>query len=125
MISGIFSKIPDSSIPIHTRLTVLQYCARYPNNALVFAACEMRLFIQSDASYLSRPNACSVAGGIFYLGNKNPTEINGPCLALSTIIPVVVAFVVEAEYTALFINAKEGVALRNILADQQLKLHVD
>jgi hypothetical protein len=76
----------------------------------------MRLFIQSDASYLSRPKARSVAGGVFYLGNNNPTEINGPCLAVSTIIPVVVASVTEAEYAALFMNAKEGAALQNILA---------
>ena len=76
----------------------------------------MRLFIQSDALYLSRPHARSVAGGVFYLGNNDaPTSINGPCLALSSIIPVVVASVAEAEYAAVFINAKEGVAPRNIL----------
>jgi hypothetical protein len=97
-----------------TRL--LRYCSRYPNNSLVFKACDMRLFIQSDASYLSRPHARSVAGGVFYLGNNDaPTSINGPCLALSSIIPVVVASVAEAEYAAVFINAKEGVVLRNIL----------
>lgn len=95
---------------------LLQYCARFPNNALVFTACDMRLFIQSDASYLSRPKARSVAGGIFYLGNNNqPTTINGPCLTLSTIIPVVVSSVAEAEYAAVFMNAKEGASLRTIL----------
>lgn len=95
---------------------LLQYCARFPNNALVFTACDMRLFIQSDASYLSRPKARSVAGGVFYLGNNNqPTTINGPCLTLSTIIPVVVSSVAEAKYAAVFINAKEGASLRAIL----------
>jgi hypothetical protein len=95
---------------------LLQYCARFPNNALVFTACDMRLFIQSDASYLSRPKARSLAGGIFYLGNNNqPTTINGPCLTLSTIIPVVVSSVAEAEYAAVFMNAKEGASLRTIL----------
>ena len=98
-----------------TMTRLLQHCARYPNNALVFTACNMRLFIQSDASYLSRPKARSVAGGIFYLGNDNASEINVPCLALSTIVPVVVSSVAEAEYAALFINEKEGVTLRNIL----------
>lgn len=99
-----------------TRL--LQYCARYPNNALVFRACDMRLIIQSDASYLSRPKARSVAGGVFYLGNNNdPTHINGPCHAISTIIPVVVASVAEAEYAALFINGREGAHLRQVLHD--------
>ena len=95
---------------------LLQYCARFPNNALVFTACDMPLFIQSDESYLSQPKARSVAGGIFYLGNNNqPTTINGPCLSLSTIVPVVVSFVAEAEYAAVFINAKEGASLRAIL----------
>ena len=90
---------------------LLQYCARFPNNALVFTTCDMRLLIQSDASYLSRPKARSVAGGIFYLGNNNqPTTINGPCLTLSTIIPVVVSSVAEAEYAAVFMNAEEGVS---------------
>ena len=95
---------------------LLRYCSQFPNNALVFTACDMRLFIQSDASYLSRPKARSVAGGVFYLGNTNqPTSINGPCLALSTIIPVVVSSVAEAEYAAVFMNAKEGAAIRIIL----------
>ena len=99
-----------------TRL--LSYCARYPSNTLVFRACDMRLFIQSDASYLSRPKSRSVAGGIFYLGNTNdPTHINGACHTVSTIIPVVVASVAEAEYAALFLNAREGAHLRQVLHD--------
>ena len=94
---------------------LLQYCARFPDNALVFTACDMRLFIQSDASYLSRPKARSVAGGIFYLGNNNqPTTINGPCLTLSTIIPVVVSSVVEAEYAAVFKNAVVRIGSRSM-----------
>ena len=79
-------------------------------------ACDMRLFIQSDASYLIRPKARSVAGGIFYLGNNNQsTTINGPCLTLSTIILVVVSSVAEAECAVVFMNAKEGASLRTII----------
>lgn len=95
---------------------LLQNCARFSNNTLVFTACDMRLFMQSDASYLSRPKARSVARGIFYLGNNNqPTTINGPCLTLSIIIPVVVFSVAEAEYAAVFMNAKDGASIRAIL----------
>ena len=95
---------------------LLQYCARFPDNALVFTAYDMRLFIQSDASYLSRPKARSVAGGIFYLGNNNqPTTINDPCLTLSSIIPVIISSVAEVEFAAVFMNAKEGASLRDIL----------
>lgn len=76
----------------------------------------MVLHIQSDASYLSRPNARSVAGAIFYLGNADqPTHINGSVHSLSTIIPAVVASVAEAEYAALFLAAQDGVWLRQIL----------
>ena len=68
----------------------------------------MTLHIQSDASYLSRPNARSVAGAIFYLGNKDqPAHINGAIHVLSTIIPSIVSSVAEAEYAVLFIAGQE------------------
>ena len=66
---------------------LLQYCARYPNNALGFIARDMHPFIQSDASYLSRPKVRFVAGGVFYLGNANASEINGLCLANQLLFP--------------------------------------
>jgi hypothetical protein len=76
----------------------------------------MILHIQSDASYLSRSGARSVAGGIFYMGNRDqPTGINGAINAISSIIPAVVASVAEAEYAALFINGQEGASLRDTL----------
>ena len=97
-----------------TRL--LAYCARYPDNALRYHACDMILHIQSDSSYLSRPGARSVAGGIFYLGNVDqPTIINGAIHAISSIIPSVVASVAEAEHAALFLNGQEGEWLRHLL----------
>ena len=50
------------------------------------------------------------------MGNKDHAEfINGSVLAISTIIPAVVASAAEAEYAALFIAAQEAVDLRNIL----------
>ena len=95
---------------------LLAYCARYPKNALPYNACDMILHIQSDASYLSRPNARSVAGAIFYLGNKDQsTHINGSIHAISTIIPSVVSSAAEAEDAALFIAGQEAVSLRNTL----------
>jgi hypothetical protein len=97
-------------------IRLLSYCARYPNNKLVYHACDMVLYIQVDASYLSRPNARSVAGGIFYLGNHNkPEEINGLVHAFSTIIPAVMASVAEAEYGGLFLGGQDGEGIRNEL----------
>ena len=56
---------------------LLQYCSRYPNNELVYHACDMTMLIQVDASCLSRSNARSVAGGICYLSDKGqPEHIN-------------------------------------------------
>ena len=47
----------------------LQYAASYPNGRLVFKASEMKLFIHSDASYLSESDSRSRAGGFPYLGD--------------------------------------------------------
>ena len=97
---------------------LLQYCARYPNNELVYHACDMTFFIQADASYLSRPKVRFVAGGICYLGNTgSPHHINGAIHAVSSIIPSVVASAAEAEYAALFILGQEGEYLRQVLAN--------
>ena len=97
-----------------TRL--LRYAAAFPNHELVFHACDMQLYAQSDASYLSRSGARSVAGGLFYCGNTDdPIPINGPLLAVSSIIPTVCSSVSEAEYAALFLNAQHATWLRTVL----------
>lgn len=47
-----------------TRL--LHYCARYPDNCLIYHTCPMKFNILFDASYLSRPQSRSVAGSVNY-----------------------------------------------------------
>ena len=95
---------------------LLAYAAAYPDNELVFTACDMILYIQSDASYHSRSRGRSVAGGIHYLGNRDsPYQINGAIHAFSCIIPVVVASAAEAEYAGLFLNAQQGEWERTVL----------
>ena len=89
---------------------LIDYCRMYPNNYLIFTACDMILHIQSDASYLSRRYARSVAGG-------KPTAIINPLDVLCQIIDVIISFAFEAEYSALFMNARHAVYLRNILED--------
>lgn len=94
---------------------LLAYAAAHPNHQLVYSASDMILYGQSDASYLSRSGARSVAGGLWYLGNtRSPTHINGAVTAMSSIIPVVVASVGEAEYAGLFMNAQTGEWLRSV-----------
>jgi hypothetical protein len=88
---------------MNTASCALSYCAGKPNMATTFYACGMILTVYVDASYLSRSNARSVVGCIFFLGNKHhPTRVNGTISAISTIIPCVVASAGEAEYAAVF-----------------------
>ncbi len=84
----------------------------------------MILCVHSDASYLSRPRAGSVAGSTHYLGSPAMTfladdPINHPISTHSTRIPVVCSFVAEAEYGGLFAAALILTAVdeRNILTD--------
>jgi len=57
---------------------------------IIMEKSNMHLFIQSDASYLSRFGARSVAGGLLYCGNiGDRVTVNGAILAVSIIIPTV------------------------------------
>jgi hypothetical protein len=77
----------------------------------------MRLHQQADGSYLSRSGSRSVAGGISYLSNDDPTEINGAIHVMSTVIPTIMASVGETEYAACFLTGQHGAGFRNVLAD--------
>jgi hypothetical protein len=84
----------------------------------VYYPSDMKLFIRSDASYLPRPNAKSVAGGVHYLVSNNPSLPirNSPTHCFSSLIPVVVAAVSEAEYAAVFANGQVGSDERTVLS---------
>ena len=96
---------------------LLGYASSHQNNTLVLRASSMLLRIHSDGSYLSRPKSGSVAGGFHFLGDADPTLLNAPVLCHSTLIPVVVGAVSEAEYAAVYANAQHGVDERRILAN--------
>jgi hypothetical protein len=98
---------------------LLAYVSTHTNAQLELRACDMILHGQSDGSYLSRARSSrSVAGGVFYLGDRDrPTDTNGPVLALSSIIDVVVGSAAEAELGSLYINGQHGARLRTILDD--------
>ena len=118
------SKAREATLSAVTRL--FNYCATHPNAIIRFKASDMILHIISDASYLSESGARSRLGGYFFLSHNiktpptpedpNPT-FNGPVLVNSSIIQVVVSSAAEAEFGALFYNAKDGCMLRNILID--------
>ena len=113
----------ESALANATQLTqhaadrLLAYFRNYPDNILVLKACEMRLHTQSDASYCTRSHGRSVAGGIAYLGNSDPTEINGPIMVHSSVIQNVMASIGEAEYAAAFHTAQMAAGLRKTLSD--------
>jgi hypothetical protein len=81
----------------------------------------MQLKIHSDASYISEPKAKSRIGGYFYLDGKSNSRIkplsNGPLLCHTTVLKHVVSSVTEAEFGALFVNAKEGAVTRTTLSE--------
>lgn len=94
---------------------LMEYAAVYPNNEVVFHKSNMDLIVQSDASYLSRSKARSVAGGVMYFGDReNPKVLHGAVHCVSVIIDVVVSSVGEAEYGSTFINGKQAENLRTI-----------
>lgn len=96
---------------------VLNYLYSYPDANLIYYASDMILHIESDASYNSEPGATSRAAGTFYLGARTDTFVNGPIDELSVRIDAVVAAASEAEYAALFLNARKGTVLRQTLQD--------
>jgi hypothetical protein len=81
-------------------------------------ASDMILNIHSNAGYLNTPKARSRAGGHLFMSSKpkkGEQQHNRPLLTFSTILRSVVTSAAEAEIGALFLNAKEGVNIRNIL----------
>jgi hypothetical protein len=81
----------------------------------------MQLKMHSDASYLSEPNAKSRSVGYFFLRNSKHSQgmplSNGSLLCQSTVLKKVVSSVAEAEYAALFVNAKTGTVTRETLKE--------
>ena len=73
-------------------LWLLNYATTHPNAKIRYTASDMILYIHSDASYLSEPQARSRAGGHYFLGDERPdmtmpptnrTRLNGPIHSIS------------------------------------------
>jgi hypothetical protein len=98
------------------------FVSAHPDGHKVYRASVMIFRVMSDASYLSHPNAGSVAGSHHFLGlndGNNPQSIflNHPISAHSTRIPipVVCSSAFEAEYAGLFSSARVATDERSIL----------
>jgi hypothetical protein len=107
-------------------MQLLNYADTHPDATIQYKASEMILHIDSDASYLSLPQARSRAGGYYYLSsnstnpNSAPTKsppLNGPVHILCNKIRNVMASAAEAEVGALFNNGQEAVDVRTTLCE--------
>ena len=85
---------------------------------LTYQESDMIIFFHSNASYLSKPKARSRAGGHFFMSSNvtNPHN-NGAVLKISQLIKAVMSLAAEAELSALYINAREAVPLRQLLTE--------
>jgi hypothetical protein len=116
-----------SQLPTATTTTIkavshiFDYCSTHPEYTIRYFASDMQLKIHSDASYLYEPKAKSRIGEYFYLGGASDSRIkplsNGPLLCHTTVLKHVVSSVAEAEFGALFANAKEGTVTRTTLSE--------
>ena len=96
----------------------LDYCATQEPAVLTYRKSDMVLSIHSDASYLNEEQARSRVGGHHYMSEDVPfPPNNGAVLNVAEIIKAVMSSAAEAELGALFINAKKGVEIRNILEE--------
>jgi hypothetical protein len=101
-------------------IKLLNYCDTHPETKIRYHASDMILHIHSDDSYLSKNEAKSRAGGLFYMGSDTKTgkTLNiGAILIISKVLKHVMSSAAVAEIGAVFINAKEGAVLRTTLEE--------
>ena len=91
---------------------LLDYCATYPDDGILYRSSDMILAAHSDASFANETRSRSRAGAhIFLSENDSIPRWNGPLLTIAQIMKYVVSSAAEAEMTALFLTAKEMVPL--------------
>ncbi len=94
----------------------LDYASTNPNAVVTYHASDMVLAGHSDASYLSKSNAQSRAGGHFFMStNVELLPNNSAVSTIPQIIKAVMSSAAEAEVGALFINCREAVPARHVL----------
>ena len=97
---------------------LLDYAATNPDAILTYRKSNMVLAVHSDASYLSKPSACSRVGGHFFCSaNVEDPPNNGAVLNTSKILKAVMSSAAEAKLGALYINAHEAIPMRHLLEE--------
>jgi hypothetical protein len=99
-------------------LRFLDYAASQEDTIVTYQASDMRLAIHSNALYLSEPKAHSRASGhMFMAGTEDVPISNGAVLNISQIIRAAMSSASEANFGALFINAKTAVSMQQTLKE--------
>ncbi len=99
-------------------LQFLDYAASQEGAIVTYRASNMRLSIHSNALYLSKPKACSRAGGHMFMAETEDIPINnGVVLNISQIIRAVMSLAIEAKLGALVINAKTAILIHCTLEE--------
>ena len=109
----------DTNKAIHQ---LLEYCATYPDDGIIYRSSDMILAGNSDASFNNETRALSRADDQFFLSeNESIPRWNGPILTIAQIMKYIVSSAAEAEMTALFLRAKEMVTFRHTLTEMGWK----
>ncbi len=99
----------------------LDYLLGHSDAKICFHTSNMILNIHSDASYLSKTNACSRACGHYFMGwmpmDSSPIRLNGAFHVSTSTIKFVVASAAKAELGALYHNCQTGVIFWLTLTD--------
>ena len=81
---------------------LLDYIATQEDAVITYTNIDMKMAVHIDASYLSKPNSRSQAGGHFLLSNEaTMSQNNGAILNITHIIKHVMTSAIEAELLAL------------------------
>ncbi len=93
-------------------LQLLDYTTRQENVVVTYQASNMVITIHSDASYLSKPQACNQVGDHFSMShNKTNPPDNVAVHTVAKIIIAVMSSAAEVELGAFFIIAKTAVPI--------------
>ena len=97
----------------------LDYYASQEEAIITYSRSDMVLAIPSDASYLSKPNVGSRAGGHFFMSNNDDVPPNnGAIINISSrIIKGVMASAAEAELSGIFIMACTAIPMHKTLEE--------
>jgi hypothetical protein len=97
---------------------LLDYAAKNPDAILTYKKSDMVIAVQSDASYLSEPSACSRVGSHFFCSsNVDDLPNNGAVLNISKILKAIMSSVAKAELSTLYINAREAIHMQHLLEE--------